>query len=95
MRDRFDALREQIAANDEAIVTAVNHRLELVRELWRLKEELGLATVDPDRERLLRERLAEASSGPLSEAGLDRLVSTLLALTKDELGAAARAEAQG
>lgn len=88
MRDRFDALREQIALNDEALVVAVNRRLELVTELWHLKQELGLDTVDHDRERLLRERLAAASSGPLSPAGLDRLVTELLDLTKRELGAA-------
>jgi chorismate mutase len=87
MREQFDALREQIAVNDEAIVATVNHRLELVAELWRLKEHLGLDTVDPDRERRLRERLAAASAGPLSPAGLDRLVTDLLDLTKRELGA--------
>lgn len=95
MTERFDSLREQIAANDEAIVAAVNRRLELVRELWRLKHALGFATVDPDRELLLRERLAASSSGPLTEAGLERLVSTLLELTKHELGAAPRVEAEG
>ncbi len=63
MRDRFDAVREQIALNDEAIVAAVNRRLDLVAELWQLKQELGLDTVDPGRELLLRERLAAASKG--------------------------------
>lgn len=87
MRDRFDSVREQIALNDEAIVAAVNRRLELVAELWQLKRELGLETVDPSRELLLRERLAAASSGSLSRAGLDRLVTELLDLTKHELGA--------
>ncbi len=88
MRDRFDAVREQIALNDEAIVAAVNRRLDLVAELWQLKRELGLDTVDPGRELLLRERLAAASKGSLSPAGLDRLVTELLDLTKRELGAA-------
>lgn len=85
MRERFDAVREEIALNDEAIVAAVNRRLALVTELWRLKRELGLATVDPERERLLRERLAATSGGPLTPAGLDRLVTALLELTKSEL----------
>jgi chorismate mutase len=88
VRERFDAVREQIALNDEVIVAAVNRRLALVIELWELKQELGLDTVDPDRERLLRARLASSSDGPLTPAGLDRLVTTLLELTKSELGAA-------
>lgn len=87
MRDRFEAVREQIALNDEAIVAAVNRRLELVSELWQLKLELGLDNVDPDRERLLRQRLTAASTGQLSPEGVDRLVTELLDLTKRELGA--------
>ena len=85
--ERFDEIRRQITANDEAIVAAVNHRLELVAALWELKAELGLDTVDPDRERRLRETLAGANAGPLSAEGLDRLVTDLLDLTKKELGA--------
>jgi chorismate mutase len=85
--DRFGEIRREIAENDEAIVAAVNRRLELVTELWALKAERGLGTIDPDRERHLREALAAANEGPLSAAGLDRLVSHLLELTKEELGA--------
>ena len=87
MSERFDEIRRQITANDVAIVAAVNHRLELVIELWELKAELGLETVDPDRERRLREALAAANTGRLSREGLDRLVTDLLDLTKRELGA--------
>ena len=87
MRARFDEIRQEITRNDEAIVAAVNRRLTLVTELWELKAQLGLDTVDADRERLLREALAAASDGPLSRGGLDLLVTELLDLTKRELGA--------
>lgn len=83
---QIDRLRERIAANDAAIVAAVNERLRLVAELWELKERLGAERLDPDRERRLRAQLAEANAGPLSDEGLDRLVGELLALTKRELG---------
>ena len=86
MSGQFDEIRREIAANDASIVAAVNHRLELVTALWELKAELGLDTIDPDRERRLRETLAETNSGPLSTEGLDRLVTDLLDLTKKELG---------
>lgn len=75
-----------IFANDQSIVSAVNERLRLVEELWRLKAELGLSRVDPERERALREALARANGGPLSTDGLDSLLDALLALTKRELG---------
>ena len=88
MSDRFDDLRVDIAANDRVIVEAVNVRLRLVEELWRLKDERGDARFDPDRETRLREALAAANSGPLSPEGLARLVDELLSLTKRELGGA-------
>ena len=87
MSERFEEIRAEIVRNDEEIVAAVNHRLDLVTELWGLKAQLGLETVDPDRERRLRDALAAANAGPLSAAGLERLISDLLDLTKRELGA--------
>ena len=83
---RIEELRAQIASNDRAIVAAVNERLRLVTELWRLKEEHGTERLDLGRERRLREHLAAANDGPLTAEGLDALVSELLALTKRELG---------
>jgi chorismate mutase len=83
--DDFLRLRRAIDENDRVIVVAVNSRLRLVAELWQLKREQGLDRLDPDRERLLREQLAAANPGPLSQAGLDRLVDELLDLTKREL----------
>jgi chorismate mutase len=86
--DDFQRLRDAIDANDRAIVDAVNARLLLVTELWQLKRERGFDRLDPDRERRLRAQLAAANTGPLSGAGLDRLVDELLRLTKAELGGA-------
>ena len=85
MNDEVADLRAAIDANDRAIVAAVNERLRLVEELWRLKRELGVDLLDPDREQRLRAELAAANAGPLSAGGLNRLVDELLALTKSEL----------
>jgi chorismate mutase len=84
--DRFDELRALILDNDRRIVAAVNERLALVEELWRLKRERGTGLVDTGREQALRAALGEANAGPLSGDGLDSLVTELLALTKRELG---------
>ena len=84
--DRFDKLRGRIAENDAAIVAAVNLRLRLVEELWRLKQELGAPRLDPEREERLRTALQKVNDGPLSPEGVDRLVGELLELTKRELG---------
>jgi chorismate mutase len=84
--DAFAELRARITASDRAVVEAVNQRLRLVAELWRLKEQHGADRLDADRERRLRDELHAANDGPLSPDGLDRLVTELLALTKRELG---------
>jgi chorismate mutase len=84
--DRFDELRALILDNDRRIVAAVNERLALVEELWRLKRERATELVDTGREQALRRALGEANGGPLSPDGLERLVTELLALTKRELG---------
>ena len=67
MSERFDEIRQEIAENDRAIVAAVNRRLALVTELWALKAELGLDTLDPEREARLRAALAASNDGPLSD----------------------------
>jgi chorismate mutase len=82
----FDDLRARIAENDREIVARVNTRLGLVAELWQVKEEQGAPRVDPEREARLRESLAAAYEGQLSPDGLERLVTELLDLTKEELG---------
>jgi chorismate mutase len=88
MNERFEEVRARIVENDRRIVEAVNERLRLVGELWALKADLALPLQDNDRERRLRELLAESNAGPLTREGLDDLVTELLALTKRELGSA-------
>ena len=45
--DPLAGLRDRIGANDRAIVAAVNERLRLVTELWRLKEVHGAPPARP------------------------------------------------
>jgi chorismate mutase len=82
--DRFADLRGEIDRVDERILTAVNERLRLVEELWRLKTELGIDRLDPGREQEIRAGLRAANPGPLTDAGVDELIDELLALTKRE-----------
>jgi len=78
-------LRERITAADRAILAAVNRRLELVDQLKRHKQSVGVEFVDPERERRLIEELRAENRGPLSDEGVESLFRELLALTKREL----------
>jgi len=83
--DEVARFRALIGEVDQALLEAVNRRLELVRDLKRYKEEHGIAFVDPSREdQLLAERVRE-NHGPLSEAGVRAFYVELLALIKREL----------
>jgi chorismate mutase len=81
-----ERVRSELAKHDREILAAVNARLRLVAELRRYKEEAGIPFVDPEQERRLLDRLAAANTGPLSEEGARELFTTILALTKRELG---------
>ena len=78
-------LRGEISDVDWAILAAVNRRLELVDRLKRHKEAHGLDFVDRAREDEILARLHEVNRGPLTAAGVEELVTELLALTKREL----------
>jgi chorismate mutase len=81
----LDRLRDELAANDSALLGLVNMRLELVRQIKERKAELGVAFHDPEREAWLLEHLRSANTGPLSDEGLRELLTTVLDLTKREL----------
>ncbi len=79
------ALRERVTGLDLALLSTVNERIELVRELRERKLAQGWDFVDQGREERLLAELVAANPGPLSEAGLRELFTRLLALTKREL----------
>jgi chorismate mutase len=84
--DEIARLRDRLAQVDLALVEGVNDRLRLVAELKRVKAELGIAFLDPEREAHMLEWLQERQSGPLGDEGLRELHAALLELTKRELG---------
>lgn len=79
------ALREEITALDARLLETVNARIETVARLRRYKEQNDLPFVDPDRERALLQELKSRNGGPLSEAGVEELVTFVLDLVKREV----------
>lgn len=77
--------RDEITALDLQLLETVNRRLETVLELRRHKEETGLAFLDPDREAWLVAHLKERNGGPLSDRGVEELITLVLELVKREV----------
>jgi 3-deoxy-7-phosphoheptulonate synthase/chorismate mutase len=78
-------LREKITEIDRVLLTVLNERLKLVQQLWRYKEQHGVALHDPAREEWLLEYLSRANRGPLSQDGLAEFYGLVLDLTKREV----------
>jgi len=79
------SFRDEITALDVRLVSTINARIRAVKALAQYKEERGLAFLDPDREAWLVAYLKRVNSGPISDEGLDELLTFVLALVKDEV----------
>jgi chorismate mutase len=78
-------LREQVFDTDQALVAAVNRRLELVALIKQHKTQRGYELIDAAREEWLLTHLARANPGPLSDEGLREFYAGVLELTKREV----------
>ena len=58
---RLEELRERIIAVDDEIIQLIGERQDLVLEIGRIKESLGLPILDPTREARVVRRVAERS----------------------------------
>jgi chorismate mutase len=78
------AARARISQLDAELVALVNERLGVVRDLHAYKRAQGYPMVDPERERLLLERLVSANPGPIGDDALRDLWTAVLALMTSE-----------
>ena len=79
------SFRDEITALDVRLVSTIYARIKAVKALAQYKEERGVAFLDPDREAWLVAYLKRVNSGPISDEGLDELLTFVLALVKDEV----------
>ncbi len=59
--ERLDELRDRIIMVDDEIIKLIGERRDLVLEIGRIKESLGLPILDPAREARVVRRVAERS----------------------------------
>ena len=60
-QERLDELRDRIISVDDEIIQLIGERRDLVLEIGRIKETLGLPVLDPAREARVVRRVAERS----------------------------------
>jgi chorismate mutase len=79
------SFRDEITALDVRLVSTINARIKAVKALAEYKTKHGLAFVDMEREAWLIAYLKRVNSGPISDEGLEELLTYVLALVKDEV----------
>jgi chorismate mutase len=80
----LDEKRDEIAALDVRLLATINERIRRFEELQAWKAENGVAAVDPKREQWLVSYLQGVNTGPLSDEGVEELITFVLALVKKE-----------
>ena len=74
----LSALRREIDEIDQRILELLASRMRLVLSVGDLKRQHDLAVYDPERERLVLERLAQAAPSPLTAESVRRVFERLI-----------------
>jgi chorismate mutase len=76
--DQIAPLRRRIDELDEQLVRLLNERAACALEIGRVKEALGLAIYQPERERDVLDHVTRVGTGPLDGAALRRLFERII-----------------
>jgi chorismate mutase len=74
----IDELRDRIDALDEQIVVLLNARASCALRIGQIKDELGLAIYQPDRERQVLAHVRRVNAGPLDDDAIARLFERII-----------------
>jgi chorismate mutase-like protein len=81
--------REKIDAIDLQIVALLSERAVAARAIGKLKQSTNLPVYEPNRERVIFDRVRAANKGPLPDIELihiyERIIDVMRALQQDEL----------
>ena len=74
--------RKEIDEIDLELLRLLNVRARLALKVGALKKAASLPISDPDRERVVLQRLQEMNSGPLDERAIDKLFRRIILESK-------------
>lgn len=75
---RMRTLRDRIDALDEQIVALLNERAACALEIGEIKRTVGMAIYQPGREKEVLEHVRRVSAGPLDGAAVMRLFERII-----------------
>jgi chorismate mutase len=74
----IDDIRQEIDHLDNELLRIFNRRAELALAIGHLKKELNLPVYDPEREKRIFTKMAEANPGPLDDHAIKRLFERVI-----------------
>jgi chorismate mutase/prephenate dehydratase len=80
--EELKELREAIDRLDMDLLGLLNKRMELAKEVGRIKAAKGLTLFDPRREELIYERLTNANPGPITDESLRSIYREIFAASR-------------
>lgn len=75
--------RERIDALDRQLVDLLNERMGCAQEIGRIKKAAGRAVRDPERERVLLDKLKAHNSGPIKDDSLEAIYRQIIQAAVD------------
>jgi chorismate mutase-like protein len=77
-REKLEDCRIRIDALDLKLLELLNRRTQIVEEIGRVKQELGLPIYEPRREDDVYRNVVKHNQGPLSEDALRRIFERII-----------------
>jgi chorismate mutase len=74
----IDEIRKEIDRLDRELLRIFNERATLALTIGEIKKEKGLPVYDPQREKLIFERMKAANPGPLEDSAIVRLFERVI-----------------
>ena len=82
LQNRLVGLRDAIDRIDQQMLRLLNERMELAKEIGRIKVDAGLPPFDPSREEAIYAWLSQANPGPLNDDALRSIYREILAASR-------------
>ena len=77
--ETIETLRNKIDTIDREILALLNERAETAVEIGKLKEKEGLSVYNPEREKIIEEKLKRDNPGPLSDNSVIQIYKEIIA----------------
>jgi chorismate mutase len=75
----LNTYRARIDSIDDILLELLNRRLKYALEINQIKLEQGQTVLDSSREQKIMERLQAYNEGPISDAGMEKIFTTIIA----------------